>query len=262
MKTITISKKQLTSTMTLEETLWNLNLIAGSQYGGCFPLVLKLDMKNREYTLTMPGDNEESLPIAWIGNYNTNNRQEYTALMLKKVLEDATKKLANEGLELWCNSLSWVTNPCDYTILVANQLLNQSGENKKGMNKMKNLPNLTISGRIYTPATTFENMTAYILEWFEDESYEPSTLVSDLSESFVSLVFKLDNEKGTYAITFSGDKDEFAVIEGPILSRDMVKAGVLRNSVETLNESLQNGVDYWPNGREWFHDMEPQLIYA
>lgn len=121
---------------------------------------------------------------------------------------------------------------------------------------------LTISGRTYTPATTFENMTEYILEWFDEESYSSSSLVSDLSENFVSLVFKLDNVKGTYVITFSGDKDEFAVIEGPILSRDMVKAGVLRNSVETLNESLQNGVDYWPNGREWFHDMEPQLIYA
>lgn len=22
------------------------------------------------------------------------------------------------------------------------------------------------------------------------------------------------------------------------------------------------GVDYWNNGREWFHDMEPKLVYA
>lgn len=87
-------------------------------------------------------------------------------------------------------------------------------------------------------------------------------MVSDLSESFVSLVFKLDNVKGTYAITFSGDKDEYAVIEGPILSKDMVKEGVLKNSVELLQDSLENGVDYWPNGREWFHSMEPQLVYA
>lgn len=124
------------------------------------------------------------------------------------------------------------------------------------------LPTLTIIGRTYTPVTTAETMASYILEWFDDESYEPSTLVSDLSESFVSLVFKLDNEKQTYCLTFSGDKDEFAVIEGPILSKDMVKAGVLINAVETLQDNLERtGVDYWPNGREWFHNMEPQLVF-
>ncbi|MBF1543700.1 MAG: hypothetical protein HXO06_00720 [Prevotella salivae] len=125
------------------------------------------------------------------------------------------------------------------------------------------LPNLTISGRTYTPATTFENMSEYILEWFDEESYCASSLVNDLHENFVSLVFKLDNNKGTYSITFSGNKDEFAVIEGPILSRDMVKSGVLINAVETLQDNLEReGVDYWPNGREWFHGMEPQLVYA
>lgn len=125
------------------------------------------------------------------------------------------------------------------------------------------LPTLTIRGRTYTPATTFDNMTAYILDWFDEESYSSSTLVSDLNENFVSLVFKLDNEKGTYVITFSGDKDEFAVIEGPILSKDMVKSGVLKHHAELLQEHLNNyGVDYWPNGREWYHGMEPQLVYA
>lgn len=127
---------------------------------------------------------------------------------------------------------------------------------------MKNLQPITISGRTYTPATTFDKMTQYILDWFDDESYPSSSLVSDLTENFVSLVFKLDNNKRTYVITFSGDKDEYAVIEGPILSRDMVKAGVLVNAVESLQESLENGVDYWPNGREWFHGMEPQLVFA
>ena len=125
------------------------------------------------------------------------------------------------------------------------------------------LPALTISGRTYTPVTTFENMTAYILEWFDDEAFSSSSLVPDLHENLVSLVFKLDNNKGTYSITFSGDKDEYAVIEGPILSKDMVKAGVLINAVESLQDNLERtGVDYWNNGREWFYDMEPQLIYA
>lgn len=125
------------------------------------------------------------------------------------------------------------------------------------------LPTLTINGRTYTPATNAETMANYILEWFDDEAFSSSSLVPDLHENLVSLVFKLDNVKGTYVITFSGDKDEFAVIEGPILSKDMVKASALKNSVELLQESLEReGVDYWNNGREWFHDMEPQLIYA
>ena len=42
----------------------------------------------------------------------------------------------------------------------------------------------------------------------------------------------------------------------------MVKSGVLRNSVELLQDTLKNGVDYWPNGREWFHGMEPKLVFA
>lgn len=123
------------------------------------------------------------------------------------------------------------------------------------------LPTLTINGRTYTPATNAETMANYILEWFDDEAFSSSSLVPDLHENFVSLVFKLDETNRTYLITFSGDKDEFAVIEGPILSRDMVKSGVLRNSVELLQDALKNGVDYWPNGREWFHGMEPQLVF-
>lgn len=125
------------------------------------------------------------------------------------------------------------------------------------------LPTLTISGRTYTPATTFENMTEYILEWFDDESYSSSSLVSDLHENFVSLVFKLDKEKQTYCLTFSGDKDEYSVIEGPFLSKEMIKENVLINAVESLQESLEReGVQYWPNGREWFHGMEPKLVFA
>ena len=122
---------------------------------------------------------------------------------------------------------------------------------------------LTISGRTYTPATTFENMSNYILKWFEDESYEPSTLVSDLSESFVSLVFKLDNEKQTYCLTFSGDKDEYSVIEGPILSKDMIKSDVLKHHAELLQEYLNTyGVELWETGHAWFHGMESTTVYS
>lgn len=116
MKTITIAKKELKSTTDLTETLAHLNLQIGSEYGTIYPLVLKVDMKTKEYTLTLPGDNEESLPIAWIGNYNTNNRQEYTTLMLEKVLEDATRKLENGGLELWANTTAYVLGPSQYQV--------------------------------------------------------------------------------------------------------------------------------------------------
>lgn len=127
----------------------------------------------------------------------------------------------------------------------------------------KNLPSLIINGRTYAPATTAENMTSYILEWFDEESFSSSSLVPDLHENIVSLIFKLDNEKQTYCFSFSGDKDEYGVIEGPFLSKDMIKKGVLINAVETLQDNLEiEGVDYWNNGREWFHDMEPKLVYA
>lgn len=122
---------------------------------------------------------------------------------------------------------------------------------------------LTISGRTYTPATTFENMVTYILDWFDDESFSSSSLVPDLHENLVSLVFKLDNEKGTYVITFSVDKDEYSVIEGPILSKDMIKSGVLKHHAELLQEHLNNyGVELWETGHAWFHGMESQLVFA
>lgn len=165
MKTIKINGRNLESALSLEETLFSLNLQLGAEYGTIYSLVLKVDLKGKTYT--------------------------------------------------------------------------------------------------YTPATTFENMTAYILEWFDEESYSSSSLVSDLTESFVSLVFKLDNNKGTYCLSFSGDKDEYAVIEGPFLSKDMIKSGVLINAVESLQDSLErNGVELWPSGHAWFHGMESQLVFA
>ena len=109
---------------------------------------------------------------------------------------------------------------------------------------------IKINGRTYTPATTFENMVNYILEWFDDEAFSSSSLVPDLHENLVSLVFKLDNNKGTYCLSFSGDKDEYGVIEGPFLSKDMINTSVLINAVKNLQDNLEReGVDYWPNGR-------------
>lgn len=61
-------------------------------------------------------NNEEELPLAWIGNYSTNDRQEYTSLMLEKVLEDATRKLENDGLELWANTTAYVLGSSQYQV--------------------------------------------------------------------------------------------------------------------------------------------------
>ena len=113
---VVISQQELKSTMTLEETLNHLNQLVCSEYGVCFPIVLKIDIRANTYELTLPSDNEENLPIVLIGNYYTNDKQEYTALMLEKMLDDATRRLECIGLELWCNTTSYVLNPCDYTV--------------------------------------------------------------------------------------------------------------------------------------------------
>lgn len=116
MKTIKLNGRNLESALNLEETLFSLNIQIGSEYGTIYPLVLKVDLKGKTYTLTLPADNEEDLPIAWIGNYSTNDRQEYTAIMLEKVLEDATRKLETDGLELWANTTAYVLRPSQYQV--------------------------------------------------------------------------------------------------------------------------------------------------
>lgn len=114
MKTIKINGHELKSAESLESTLNYLNLQSSYEFGSLFAFVLKLDFKAKTYTLTLPSDNEESLPIVWIGNYLTNDRDEYTALVIEKALDNAINKLQNDGLELWDNSISYVLNSCDY----------------------------------------------------------------------------------------------------------------------------------------------------
>lgn len=116
MKKIKINGRTLESVKSLEETLLHLNLQAGYEYGSLFAFVLKVDFQAKTYELTFPSDNEESLPIVWIGNYLTNDREEYTSLVVEKALDNAIEKLANEGLEAWGNSISYVLNPADYVV--------------------------------------------------------------------------------------------------------------------------------------------------
>lgn len=128
---------------------------------------------------------------------------------------------------------------------------------------MKNLPNLTINGRIYTPATSVTNMVKFLLKHFDDESFSSSELVSDLVTPTVTTVFKFNDENNTYILSFSGHKDEFSLISGPVLSRDMIKEGVILLVVNERNERLQNeGVQYWKTGLDWFQGKEPETVYA
>lgn len=110
MKKIKINGRTPESVKSLEETLSHL------EYGQLFAFVLKVDFQAKTYELTFPSDNEESLPIVWIGNYLTNDREEYTSLVVEKALDNAIEKLANEGLEAWGNSISYVLNPADYVV--------------------------------------------------------------------------------------------------------------------------------------------------
>ena len=56
-------------------------------------------------------------------------------LLNKRPLEDAIQKLENDGLELWCNRISWVTNSCDYTIYSNKSIVESEWrKNKKGNN--------------------------------------------------------------------------------------------------------------------------------
>lgn len=128
MKTITINGHELKSAESLESTLNYLNLQASYKYGSLFAFVLKLDFKAKTYTLTLPSDNEEQLPIAWIGNYLTNDRDEYTALTIEQALDNAINKLQNDGLELRDNSISYILNPCDYRAFSDKSLLQNRKE--------------------------------------------------------------------------------------------------------------------------------------
>ena len=122
------------------------------------------------------------------------------------------------------------------------------------------LPNIIVNGRTYKPAIDATETAQYLLKNFDDESFQLSELVPDLEGQAVQTVFKFD-ENG-YVLTFSGHKDEFSLIMGPILTLDIIKEGFIALSANALNDRLQNeGVQYWLSGREWFHSMEPQLVF-
>lgn len=125
------------------------------------------------------------------------------------------------------------------------------------------LPTITISGRTYKPATSATNMVKFLLKHFDDEAFSSSELVSDLVTPTVTTVFKFNDENNTYILSFSGHKDEFGLISGPVISRDMIKETIILLDVNALNDRLQNeGVQYWKTGLAWFQGKEPTTVFA
>lgn len=125
------------------------------------------------------------------------------------------------------------------------------------------LPNIIVNGRTYKPALDATETAEYLLENFDDEAFSSSELVSDLEEKAVNIVYKLDDENGTYALTFSGSRDEFPTLEGPLLSKDMIKAGVISFSVEILELKLKTqGALLWKDGYSEFRNDEPETVYS
>lgn len=131
------------------------------------------------------------------------------------------------------------------------------------MNKMKQqLPNLTISGRTYTPAISLEETAKFLLENFDNEAFDLSELVSDLEGQAVQTVFKFDENEKTYALSFSGHKDDFSLIMGPILTKEMIKAGFIALSANALNDRLKfEGVEFWNSGLDWFQGKEQTTVF-
>mgnify|MGYP006946829073 CR=1 FL=1 len=125
------------------------------------------------------------------------------------------------------------------------------------------LPILTISGQTYKPAISLKDTVDFLKEHFQNEAFSLSELVSDLEGQAIQTVVKLDNETNTYALTFSGHKDEFSLIQGRLLTLDMItNEGIYYTLKGIIKDLKESGASYWPNGREWFHNMEPQLVYA
>lgn len=128
---------------------------------------------------------------------------------------------------------------------------------------MKNLPNITISGRIYTPAISLKDTVQFLKDNFQNESFSLSELVSDLEDyQAIQTVIKLDNSNGTYCLTFSGGKDEFSLIQGRLLMLDMITNEGIYYTLKGIIQDLKElGISYWSSGLDWFLGKEPETVF-
>lgn len=125
------------------------------------------------------------------------------------------------------------------------------------------LPNITISGQKYTPAISLKYTVQFLKDNFQNEAFSISDIVSDLEGLAIQTVIKLDNSNGTYCLTFSGDKDEFSLIQGRLLMLDMItNEGIYYTLKGIIKDLKESGASYWPNGLSWFHNEEPETVFA
>ena len=121
------------------------------------------------------------------------------------------------------------------------------------------LPNITISGRIYAPALYLEDNIKYLQENFDLESFPLSEIVPDLQGQAIQTCYKLDKENETYSITFF-DKDEFPCLAGYLYERDEID-NLLVSTYELKQRLKDTGVTYWSSGYAWFRGIEPKTMY-
>lgn len=125
------------------------------------------------------------------------------------------------------------------------------------------LPTITINGRTYKPALDATETAEYLLENFDGEAFSLSELVSDLEGQAIQTVVKLDNETNTYALTFSGHKDEFSLIQGRLLTLDMItNEGIYYTLKGIIKDLKESGTSYWSSGLDWFQGKEPETVFA
>lgn len=125
------------------------------------------------------------------------------------------------------------------------------------------LPPITLNGRTYKPAINATKTAKFLLENFDNEAFDLSELVSDLEGQAVQTVFKFNENEKTYVLSFSGHKDEFSLIMGPIMAKAMIKENFVLLATQALNDRLKfEGVEFWKTGNAWFHGMESTTVYA
>lgn len=124
------------------------------------------------------------------------------------------------------------------------------------------LPNITISGQTYKPAISLKDTVQFLKENFQNEAFSLSELVSDLEGQAIQTVIKLDNENKTYCLSFSGNKDEFSVLQGRLLMLDMItNEGIYYTLKGIIQDLKESGVSYWPSGYAWFNEG-PTTVYS
>lgn len=126
------------------------------------------------------------------------------------------------------------------------------------------LPTLTISGKTYKPAISLKDTVNFLKDNFQNEAFSLSELVSDLEDyQAIQTIIKLDNSNGTYCLTFSGGKDEFSLIQGRLLTLDMItNEGIYYTLKGIIQDLKEPGLSYWFSGLDWFQGKEPETVFA